>query len=268
MTSKKSNDKGKIMNKILCVALLASLGSTIALADNQRSAEINHTAMNYANGGVCSYAFSIDGGGYEFSDMEITMKALDTFGGLISYGTMSVDAFGDSNATRFAETYLEMECPDQDINEFEVVGVVEKLGGRKVELPLSIFHAKNPKLARVSVQATPGIDAINRNFIGTWVTDKRLCSKPEIETDSDYIVNISGNKVQIMGWQYARSETFDFLSPEDHFNTDEGFGGWVEFSQFAPDYSQTYGTAESAYRLENGYLTIDGGNLKLLSCNK
>lgn len=257
------------MKKTLCAVLLISLGAIVALADNQRYADINHTAVNYVNHGICSYAFTIDNGGgdSEFSDMEITIKALDTFGSLIGYETIPVDAFGDSNATRSTESYLEIECPEQSIHEFEVVGAVEILGGKKVELPLSIFHAKNPKLAIVSVQTAPGADKIHRNFIGTWVTDKRLCSNPEIDADSDYIVKISGNSVRIMGWMYMRAESFD-LDGDESFNGHDSFGGWAEFFQFAPDYSQTYGTAESSYQLEDGYLTIDGGDLKLLSCNK
>lgn len=257
------------MRKLLCVALLSTLIPSFAVAVDQRYVSINHTAVHYVNSGMCSYNFTIDNGGdSEFSDMEITIKALDTFGRLISYGTMSVDAFGDSSATHSTDAYLEMECLDQEIHEFEVVGAVEMLGGKKVELPLNIFHAENPKLARVSVQTALGADKINRNFIGTWVTDKRLCSNPELETDSDYIARISGDTVRIVGWQYIRTEIFNFEGPEDSFNNNESFGGWAEFFEFVPDYSQTYGTTESAYRLEKGYLTIDGSNLKLLSCNK
>lgn len=259
------------MNKISCAVLLVSLTGSFAYADNQRYADIHHTESHYVNRGMCVYNFTLDNGGgaSTFSDIEITMKALDTFGRLITYGTMSVNAFGDSNATRSTISHLEMECPDQEIHEFEVVGAVELLDGRKVELPMNIFHAKNPQLARVSIQTAPGTDKINRNFIGTWVTDKRLCSNPEIETDADYIVKISGDTVRIVGWQYIRTETFKLDDSDmDGFNNNQGFGGWAEFFQFAPDYSQTYGTAESAYRLENGYLTIDDGNLKLLSCNK
>lgn len=44
-----------------------------------------------------------------------------------------------------------LEIPCEDVADFEVVKAVEDQNGRKVELPLSIFQANNPELAKMSV---------------------------------------------------------------------------------------------------------------------
>ncbi|WP_231906714.1 MULTISPECIES: IrmA family protein [Providencia] len=62
---------------------------------------------------------------------------------------MEVEPFGDTSASRATFTGLEIPC--EDIAEFQVIKVVENQNGRKVELPLSIFEANNPELAKVSV---------------------------------------------------------------------------------------------------------------------
>ncbi|MHC5225097.1 IrmA family protein [Ignatzschineria sp. LJL83] len=257
------------MLKILFATSLMISGPLISYADNQRYASINHINSAYINRGICSYSFIIDNGGAfsEFQDMELTIKALDMFGRLINYHTLAIEAFGSSNATRSTMAYLEMECPEREIYEFEVVGAIEHIGSRKMELPLNIFHAKNPRLARTAIQTAPGTDTIHRNFIGTWVTDKRLCTNPEIMSDEDYIVTISGETAKMRGWQYRKVETFN-LNDGESSNDSDVFGGWAEFFQFAPDYSQTYGTHQSVYRLNNNVLSMDDWNIQLYSCQR
>ncbi|HFQ2073262.1 TPA: IrmA family protein [Providencia stuartii] len=67
----------------------------------------------------------------------------------VKNGGITAEPFGDSSATR--ATFAGLEIPCEDVAEFEVVKAVENQNDRKVELPLSIFQANNPELAKMSV---------------------------------------------------------------------------------------------------------------------
>ncbi len=253
------------MKKLLCLALITALVPTLANANDERRIDITHTASYYANRGICVYHFDLQSMN-PFSDLEITMNVLDTFGNVISTEKLDVESFGHDSASRYISSFIEMECPEKTIREFKAVRAVEKIGNKKVQLPMGIFHANNPELAKVSVQSTPNNKQIHKIFQGMWVTDKKLCADPEIQSDADYVVRISGDTVDIDGWVYGETETFDFNN-EENYSSENGFGGWANYSGFYPDYSQSKGTRESGYSIENGYLNV-GENMKLISCQK
>ena len=85
----------------------------------------------------------------EFGALELTLRMKDGKGKVLGDTILEVEPFGDSSATRATFTGLEIPC--EDVAEFEVVKAVEDQNGRKVELPLSIFEANNPELAKMSV---------------------------------------------------------------------------------------------------------------------
>lgn len=146
------------MNKIkslFTIGLLAISAYSLA-EEQQRYASITHTSSNFINQGYCGYSFILDNGGShmvldhaEFGALEITLRMKDEQGKVLGDTVLEVESFGDSSATRASFTGLEIPC--EDVAEFEVVKVVEDQNGRKVELPLSIFEANNPELAKVSV---------------------------------------------------------------------------------------------------------------------
>lgn len=145
------------MNKInLLVAVGVLALSASVMAEEQRYASITHTSSNFINRGYCGYSFTFDNGGNhmvldhaEFGALELTLRMKDRQGKVLDDAVLEVDPFGDTSASRATFTVLEIPC--EDIAEFEVVKVVEDQNGRKVELPLSIFEASNPELAKVSV---------------------------------------------------------------------------------------------------------------------
>ncbi|MEQ4897975.1 IrmA family protein [Proteus vulgaris] len=145
------------MNKInLLVAVGVLALSASVMAEEQRYASITHTSSNFINRGYCGYSFTLDNGGNhmvldhaEFGALELTLRMKDRQGKVLDDAVLEVDPFGDTSASRATFTVLEIPC--EDIAEFEVVKVVEDQNGRKVELPLSIFEASNPELAKVSV---------------------------------------------------------------------------------------------------------------------
>ncbi len=85
----------------------------------------------------------------ELSAFELTLRMKDGQGKILGDTVLEVEPFGDSSATR--ATFVVLEIPCEDVDEFEVVKAVEDQNGRKVELPLSIFEANKPELAKVSV---------------------------------------------------------------------------------------------------------------------
>lgn len=145
------------MNKInlLVTASMLTL-STFAIAEEQRYASITHTSSNFINQGYCGYSFTLDNGGShmvldhaEFGALELTLRMKDGQGKVLGDTVLEVEPFGDSSATR--ATFAGLEIPCEDVAEFEVVKAVEDQNGRKVELPLSLFEANNPELAKMSV---------------------------------------------------------------------------------------------------------------------
>lgn len=145
------------MKKISVLCTLSVLvWNSFAFAENERYASITHTSSNFINQGYCGYSFTLDNGGNhmvldhaEFGALELTLRMKDGQGKVLGDTVLEVEPFGDSSATRASFTGLEIPCTD--VAEFEVVKAVENQNGRKVELPLSIFEANNPELAKVSV---------------------------------------------------------------------------------------------------------------------
>lgn len=263
------------MKNLILFALGTALLSmpAISLANNNRYASISHIDSSFLNNGSCSYLFKVDNGagamGSAFNDLTLTLRANDVFGQALSNHTLNVEAFGDSNSTRTSIALLETQCIE-GIHEFEITNVMEKQkNGKQLELPLYLFSANNPKLARMKIKSEPGADIINRNFIGTWVTDPALCAHPQIEDDSQYILKIAGDTVRLDGWMMTYTESYPNLklAENEDVNTPDTFGGMATFFQFSPDYSQTSGTRENAYHIIDGKLTIGEGELIFTSCN-
>ncbi len=246
---------------------------TISFADNNRYAAISHIDSNFASQGFCAYLFKADNGtgamGSSFNELELSLRANDVFGQPISSHLLKIEAFGDSNSTRTTFSLLETECIE-GLHEFEITNVREKQNnGKQLELPLYLFSAHNPKLARMKIQSEPGADIIHRNFIGTWVTDPVLCAHPQIEDDSQFILKIAGDTVRLNGWMMTYTESFPNLKLADNedMNTPEAFGGMANFFQFSPDYSQSSGTRESFYRIIDNKLMMGEAGLEFISCN-
>ncbi|OAT51966.1 IrmA family protein [Providencia heimbachae] len=145
------------MKKISVLFTLSILvWNPFAFAEDERYASITHTSSNFINQGYCGYSFTLDNGGShmgldhaEFGGLELTLRMKDGQGKVLGDTILEVEPFGDSSATRATFTGLEIPC--EDIAEFEVVKAVEDQNGHKVELPLSIFQANNPELAKMSV---------------------------------------------------------------------------------------------------------------------
>jgi len=141
-------------NKAIVAALLLAITCiSAASAEEQRYISIRNTDSVWVPGGVCSLQFRLDNGGsgQGFNKLAVTMQVKDNKGGTIEEGVMDVKPFGDSDATRSQNAYLETSCND-DATSIEVVKATEMENGKEVSLPLSVFDTQYYKPLTVSVK--------------------------------------------------------------------------------------------------------------------
>ncbi|GEG08200.1 hypothetical protein EC09E025_05171 [Escherichia coli O145:H28] len=75
----------------------------------------------------------------------------DSRGGSLVTRKMETEAFGDSNATRTTDAFLETECVE-NVATTEIIKATEESNGHRVSLPLSVFNPQDyhPLLITVS----------------------------------------------------------------------------------------------------------------------
>ncbi|NQS85445.1 hypothetical protein HO175_08800 [Pantoea allii] len=137
---------------ILAIIALAVSGISSASEEEQRYISIRNTDSVWVSGGICSLQFRLDNGGsgQGFNKLAVTMRVKDNKGGTLEEGVMTVEPFGNSDATRSQNAYLETTCND-DATSVEVVKATEIDNGKEVSLPLSVFDTQYYKPLTVSV---------------------------------------------------------------------------------------------------------------------
>ena len=78
-------------------------------AEEQRYISIRNTDMVWVPGNVCVWQFRLDNGGSGegFGPLTLFLRLKDKQGNTLAVGEMSVEPFGDSDATRTQEASLE-----------------------------------------------------------------------------------------------------------------------------------------------------------------
>ncbi|MFS2221986.1 hypothetical protein JWF83_05695 [Pantoea sp. B65] len=137
---------------ILAVIALSISGISSAYAEEQHYISIRNTDSVWVPGGLCSLKFQLDNGGsgQGFNKLAVTMRVKDNKGDIIEEGVMDVEPFGDSDATRSQNAYLETTCND-DASSIEVVKATEMINGKEFSLPLSVFDTQYYKPLTVTV---------------------------------------------------------------------------------------------------------------------
>ena len=81
-------------------------------AQDQRYISIRNTDTIWLPGNICAYQFRLDNGGNDegFGPLTITLQLKDKYGQTLVTRKMETEAFGDSNATRTTDAFLETEC--------------------------------------------------------------------------------------------------------------------------------------------------------------
>ena len=70
--------------------------------------------------------------------LTITLQLKDKYGQTLVTRKMETEAFGDSNATRTTDAFLETECVE-NVATTEIIKATEESNGHRVSLPLSVF---------------------------------------------------------------------------------------------------------------------------------
>lgn len=137
---------------ILAVIAMSVSCISSAYAEEQRYISIRNTDSVWLPGGICSIQFRLDNGGSGrgFNKLAVTMRVKDNKGDILEEGVMDVEPFGDSDATRSQNAYLETTCNDDDYS-IEVVKATEMKNGKEVSLPLSVFDTQYYKPLTVTV---------------------------------------------------------------------------------------------------------------------
>lgn len=143
------------MRKI--VALLFSLIVALCFipagqAENQRYISIRNTDNVWVPGNICALQFRLDNGGSGegFHRLEITLRLKDKAGKVIGEGVMEVAHFGDSEASRSQNSFMESEC-HESLDKIEVIAANEDVNGTRVPLDLSIFDPQYYKPLPIDV---------------------------------------------------------------------------------------------------------------------
>jgi len=129
--------------KIIPAVLLGLTLSSSVYADDQRYISIRNTDTIWVPGNICVYQFRLDNGGSGegFGELTLALRLKDKNGNTLTMGEMSVEPFGDSDATRMQEASLEGECVE-DVSAVEIMKVTENSNGYSTNLPLSIFDTQ------------------------------------------------------------------------------------------------------------------------------
>ena len=122
-------------------------------AQDQRYISIRNTDTIWLPGNICAYQFRLDNGGNDegFGPLTITLQLKDKYGQTLVTRKMETEAFGDSNATRTTDAFLETECVE-NVATTEIIKATEESNGHRVSLPLSVFDPQDyhPLLITVS----------------------------------------------------------------------------------------------------------------------
>lgn len=139
----------KILPAIV-VLMLCHLSS--AYADEQRFISIRNTDTVWTPGNICVYQFRLDNGGsgVGFGPLSVSLGLKDKAGNTLATATMDVAPFGDSDATRSQEAFLEHECVE-NVSAIEIMRATEERNGHQTRLPLSVFDPQYYQPLSVSV---------------------------------------------------------------------------------------------------------------------
>lgn len=145
--------KNVMAGLFLLSGLCAAINPAISAENEQRYISIRNTDSGWIQG-VCSLVFTLDNGGYgEFNHLSVTLQLTDKPGAALETGTLEVEPFGDSDATRSTSAATEFSCDAVEKTASVVISRVNELSanGASHALPLSIFDPQYYQPLKVSV---------------------------------------------------------------------------------------------------------------------
>lgn len=126
--------------------------SSYAYADEQRYISVRNTDTVWTPGNICVYQFRLDNGGsgVSFGPLSVSLRLKDKAGNTLATGAMDIAPFGDSDATRFQDAFLEHKCVE-NVSAVEIIKATEERNGHQVRLPLSVFDPQYYQPLLISV---------------------------------------------------------------------------------------------------------------------
>ena len=155
-----------MIKKTLCSLLLAVLcggmvGPAVSAENDHRYISIRNTDSSWVQG-VCSLVFRLDNGGdtgfvgnfHTFNNLTVSLQLTDKSGAVLEKGTLDVQPFGDSSATRSTLSATEFSCDAVENTANIVITHVEETSsdGSVHALPLSMFDPQYYQPLKMSVQ--------------------------------------------------------------------------------------------------------------------
>jgi len=135
---------------VIAGLMLCHLSS--AYADEQRYISVRNTDTVWTPGNICVYQFRLDNGGsgVGFGSLAVSLRLKDKAGNTLATGTMNIAPFGDNDATRSQDAFLEHECVE-NVSTVEIMKATEERNGHQARLSLSVFDPQYYQPLSVSV---------------------------------------------------------------------------------------------------------------------
>lgn len=141
--------------RLSVLAVCASaMGTVISAENDHRYISIRNTDSGWIQG-VCSLVFRLDNGGAgEFNNLTVGLQLTDKSGAVLEKGTLHVEPFGDSDATRSTVSATEFSCDAvENTADIVIIDVQETSpDGTEHALPLTIFEPQYYQPLKMSVQ--------------------------------------------------------------------------------------------------------------------
>ena len=110
--------------------------AALLLSTSSASAGIDfwNSNLTWAGQGQCSAEFTFDSGFEDIQSLEIHFNLVDKTGKVIATDSMALDAFGQSSADRYQQTFVESEEICDDTLRLVVTRAIAKIDGKLVDL--------------------------------------------------------------------------------------------------------------------------------------
>lgn len=125
----------------------------ISVENDQRYISIRNTDSAWIQG-VCSLVFRLDNGGDgEFKALAVSLQLTDKSGKALETGSLDVQPFGDSNATRSIDAATEFSCDAVENTANIVITKVDEIypDGSVHALPTTVFDPQYYQPLKISV---------------------------------------------------------------------------------------------------------------------
>lgn len=145
--------KNLIAGLLLAGGFCGAVNSAISAESEHRYISIRNTDSGWVQG-VCTLVFALDNGGNgAFNGLSVTIQLTDKSGAALETGTLNVDPFGDSDATRttIAATEFSCEALEKTANITITHATEVSAEGASHALPLTVFDPQYYQPLKINV---------------------------------------------------------------------------------------------------------------------